>query len=41
MNPLGLPLNRAGKYKVEIKVTDNQTRKTAEQTVDFTVRQPK
>ena len=32
-----LELNRAGRYKIEMKVTDNHTQKTAEVTLDITV----
>jgi hypothetical protein len=37
-----LKLNRPGKYKIALKVTDmNNNKKTAEETLDFTVAEPK
>jgi hypothetical protein len=36
-NPIPLQLNRAGKFKVVIKATDNLTKKSTDQTLDLTV----
>jgi hypothetical protein len=35
--PIPLQLNRAGKFKVVLKATDNVAKKTAEQTLDLEV----
>jgi len=36
-----LTLNRPGKFKIHLKVTDNLSKKTAEQSLDFVVVEPK
>ena len=39
--PFPVNLNRAGKFKIELKATDNLTKKTVEQTLEFTVLEAK
>jgi hypothetical protein len=35
--PIPINLNRPGKFKIELKATDNQAKKTVEQTLEFSV----
>jgi hypothetical protein len=37
IDPIPLQINRSGKFKISLKATDNVTKKTATQTLDFTV----
>jgi hypothetical protein len=39
--PFPINLNRAGKFKIELKATDNLAKKTVEQTLEFTVTEVK